>query len=162
MFARALFAFLVLPGMAAFAVPLLIAGWDPWLSGGSLLGVPVVAVGALTLLWCVRDFYVSGKGTLAPWSPPKNIVVVGLYRYCRNPMYVAVLVVIFGWAMTLGSPLVGLLGFVLAIAFHVRVIRYEEPWLLSQFPEDWGTYRATVPRWLPRIGKKRIQPENGP
>lgn len=161
MFTRALFALPVLPGIAAFVGPVIIARFDPWDLGGSFLGLPVLVVGAFVLLWCMRDFYVSGKGTLVPWSPPKHIVVVGLYRYCRNPMYFGVLILILGWALTLGSPLVGLYGFVLGIAIHARVVFFEEPWLLSQFTEGWGTYRVTVPRWLPRIGKKGIQPENG-
>jgi protein-S-isoprenylcysteine O-methyltransferase Ste14 len=61
-------------------------------------GFFVLIVGTLGLLWCVRDFYVRGKGTLAPWSPPQNLVVVGLYRYSRNPMYVCVVLVLLGWA----------------------------------------------------------------
>lgn len=154
MFARALFAFLVLPGVAAFALPPIIASVDPWSLTGSLLGVPMLVVGSLVLLWCVRDFYVSGKGTLAPWSPPNNIVVVGLYRHCRNPMYVGVLILILGWTLTLGSPLVGLYGFVLGVAFHLRVIFFEEPWLLSQFPDEGESYFERVPRWIPRIGKR--------
>ena len=55
------------------------------------------------LLWCVRDFYVSGRGTLAPLDPPKRVVIVGLYRFVRNPMYVAVLTILVGWALLYGS-----------------------------------------------------------
>lgn len=149
MFARALLALLVLPGVAAFVLPALIAGIDPWSQGSLLWGVPILVIGVFVLSWCVRDFYTSGKGTLAPWSPPKELVIVGLYRYCRNPMYVGVLTIIVGWALTLGSPLVGMYVLVLGIAFHVRVVRYEEPWLLSRFPERWETYCESVPRWLP-------------
>lgn len=85
------------------------------------VGSVVVVFGTVGLLWCVRDFYVSGKGTLAPWAPPQNLVVVGLYRYSRNPMYVAVTVIVFGWAAAFCS--VGLLAYALAVivAFHLRV-----------------------------------------
>jgi len=87
--ARALLAFVACPGIVAIAIPVI------WLRATSqqlvqALGLLPLAVGFVALLWCVRDFYVSGKGTLAPWAPPRNLVVVGLYRYTRNPMYVAV------------------------------------------------------------------------
>ena len=91
MFLRALVAFLACPGMAALVIPAWIS-WNrvpaetPWFP----IGVSILTVGFAMLLWCVRDFYVAGKGTLAPWAPPRNLVVVGLYRYSRNPMYVAV------------------------------------------------------------------------
>src|SRR5215470_1754879 len=98
MFLRALVAFLVLPGTIAFAIPVL----SLWSNGRLILthplGLIVLGVGIAALLWCVRDFYVAGKGTLAPWAPPRNLVVVGLYRYSRNPMYVAVSLVLLGWA----------------------------------------------------------------
>jgi len=64
----------------------------------------VLGGGLVVLLWCVRDFYVSGRGTLAPWNPPKRLVVVGLYRFTRNPMYIGVLMVVGGWAVRAGSP----------------------------------------------------------
>jgi len=93
MFARALLAFLALPGIVAIVVPV------TWLWASSHtrlvhpLGLVFLLVGFVALLWCVRDFYVSGKGTLAPWAPPTDLVDVGLYRYTRNPMYVAVTLV---------------------------------------------------------------------
>src|SRR5437899_350126 len=104
MFARALLAFLALPGVVAFAVPV---AWLVASAHTSLvqpLGLLPLVVGSVALLWCVRDFYVSGKGTLAPWSPPVHLVVVGLYRYTRNPMYVAVTLILVGWAASFGLP----------------------------------------------------------
>jgi protein-S-isoprenylcysteine O-methyltransferase Ste14 len=111
-------------------------------------------IGFLLLLWCVRDFYVSGKGTLAPWDPPKRLVVVGLYRFVRNPMYVAVLTVVAGWSLAFGSRWLGLYLGILAVAFHLRVLFYEEPWLSRQFGADWVAYSKAVPRWLPRPWRK--------
>src|ERR1041384_4255196 len=78
---RALFAFLALPGIVAGVVPVLIAFADTKFHRGPPVGFVVFAVGLILLLWCVRDFFVSGKGTLAPWDPPKHLVVVGLYRF---------------------------------------------------------------------------------
>ena len=105
MFARALFAFLALPGIVAFAVPLAQV-FDP-------AGLLPLGIGFAALLWCVRDFYIFGKGTLAPWAPPKNLVVCGLYRYSRNPMYVAVILILAGWAIGFHSRL--LLGYMVVV-----------------------------------------------
>ena len=114
------------------------------------LGVVPLAIGVVMLLWCVRDFYVSGRGTLAPWDPPKRLVIVGLYRFTRNPMYVGISLLLAGWSLLAASPFLGSYTVVLAIAFHLRVTLYEEPRLKKQFGEEWATYAATVPRWLPR------------
>ena len=67
------------------------------------MGMAPLVAGVVILLWCVRDFYVAGKGTLAPWDPPKHLVVIGLYRFVRNPMYLAVLAIIVGQALLFGS-----------------------------------------------------------
>lgn len=147
MFWRALFAFVALPGMVAIALP---ATWAA-LRGRPLAhpsGFAVLALGLVLLLWCVRDFYVAGKGTLAPWHPPANLVVVGLYRYSRNPMYVAVTTMLLGWALSFASP--GLLFYALAVAlaFELRLVFGEEPWLARTFGPAWTEYTQRVPRWL--------------
>jgi protein-S-isoprenylcysteine O-methyltransferase Ste14 len=149
MFIRALLAFIVLPGVAAGIAPPVIAYVDPWRGAVWMPGLAVMLIGTFLLLWCVRDFYVSGKGTLAPWNPPQKIVTVGLYRYVRNPMYVGVLLLVLGWSLCLSSVMLAAYMFVLAIGFHIRVVRYEEPRMAAQFGKEWETYRASVPRWLP-------------
>jgi len=145
---RAILAFLALPGTIAFLVPLWLAraGAPPTrFHPGS---VPILAAGVVLLLWCVRDFYVAGRGTLAPWSPPRQLVRVGLYRFSRNPMYVAVGVILAGWAAGFGSlPLAVYAGAVLVL-FHLRVVLYEEPALARAFGAEWARYRAEVPRWV--------------
>lgn len=144
---RALLAFLALPGTVALVVPVWIV-----LRGKALVvhpaGVVLLLAGFAALLWCVRDFYVSGKGTLAPWSPPKKLVVVGLYRYSRNPMYVAVSLMLFGWALTYESTTLLIYAVCVLIAFHARIILGEEPWLARTFGSDWDLYKSRVPRWL--------------
>src|SRR5690349_15329264 len=102
-FLRALFAFLALPGIVAGAVPILIGYVDTRFQRASPIGFVLLAVGLVLLLWCVRDFFVAGKGTLAPWDPPKHLVVVGLYRYVRNPMYLAVLTIVTSWGVIFSS-----------------------------------------------------------
>lgn len=149
MFWRALLAFLALPGVVAIAIP-------AWLTARALqrgesyytVALLPLFAGLVLLLWCVRDFYVAGKGTLAPWEPPRNLVTVGLYRVSRNPMYVAVATMLVGWsALTLSRTLAIYTVFVIA-AFHLRVLFGEEPWLARTHGAAWDEYKARVPRWL--------------
>jgi protein-S-isoprenylcysteine O-methyltransferase Ste14 len=148
LFLRALISFLVLPGTFAGLIPAGIVSSDRWRGEGFGVGMWPLILGATILLGCVRQFYVSGKGTLAPWDPPKHLVIGGLYRFSRNPMYVGILVWLSGWSLLAGSPwLAGYTAF-MAMAFHLRVVLYEEPRLKEQFGEEWARYSATVPRWL--------------
>jgi protein-S-isoprenylcysteine O-methyltransferase Ste14 len=148
---RALIGFLVLPAVVAGLAPWLLLSADRWRSSGSIVGWPVLAFGLCVLMWCVRDFYVIGRGTLAPWSPPRRLVIVGLYRIVRNPMYVGVLGIVTGWSLLTGSPILLAYGALLAIAFHLRVLMQEEPALARSFGDDWVRYRDSVNRWLPRF-----------
>ncbi len=149
LFFRALFAFIALPGMIAFVVPLV------WMAPGGRevsvdsVGIAPLAIGIIVLLWCVRDFYVAGKGTLAPRSPPQQLVRVGLYRYSRNPMYVGVSLILWGWALGFRSKGLAIYAFAVMIAFHFRVVLAEEPWLEATFGEKWRDYKTRVPRWIP-------------
>jgi pimeloyl-ACP methyl ester carboxylesterase/protein-S-isoprenylcysteine O-methyltransferase Ste14 len=147
MFWRALLAFLALPGVVAFAVPLLIAGRRVVEGPFSAIGLIPLVAGSGLLFLCIRDFFVLGKGTLAPWQPPSRLVTTNLYRFSRNPMYVAVTLVLLGWAIVFRSW--GLLLYALAVmtAFHLRVVFVEEPWLLQTHAREWKRYTATVPRW---------------
>ena len=146
MFTRSLIAFLALPGMVAFVVP---AAWL-WCTERTQLtqplGLLLVASGVIALLWCVRDFYVPGKGTLAPWAPPEKLVTVGLYRYSRNPMYASVALLLLGWGVSFGSWGLFVYAFIVVIAFHLRVIFGEEPWLARRHGNEWQRYAAGVPR----------------
>src|SRR5262245_4238076 len=131
--------------MVALIVPWLLLP-DTWQF--HVAAIPALVVGTVLLLWCVRDFYVAGRGTLAPWSPPKHLVTVGLYRYSRNPMYVAVATMLFGWALALASPGLAIYGVLVCVAFQLRVVYGEEPWLARTHGAAWEEYRARVPRWL--------------
>jgi protein-S-isoprenylcysteine O-methyltransferase Ste14 len=155
LFARALFAFLVLPGAVGFLVPwLLLPSGQVWPLAdhrGWALFVP----GIVLLLACVREFYVAGKGTLAPWAPPRHLVVTGLYRVSRNPMYVGVMLIVWGWALGCRSTAVAIYALLLMPGFHLRVVVAEEPWLARTFGDEWPRYKALVPRWF---GSRRITP----
>jgi protein-S-isoprenylcysteine O-methyltransferase Ste14 len=155
LFVRALISFLALPGIVAFLGPALLARpIETRVLHGE--GVAVFLAGSLILLWCVRDFYVAGKGTLAPWDPPRHLVSVGLYRFSRNPMYVGVLLILVGWTLAFRLRSLLIYAVVVAILFHVRVVMNEEPWLARTFPDDWPRFKSRVPRWLsvvPRSGR---------
>jgi protein-S-isoprenylcysteine O-methyltransferase Ste14 len=100
---RAIVAFLAMPTVVGLVVPWLLVRIDSWRGGGCSMGASLVALGAAGLLWCVRDFYVVGRGTLAPWSPPRPLVAVGLCRVMRNPMYVSVLALVAGIGLSRGD-----------------------------------------------------------
>ncbi len=151
LFFRALLAFLALPVFFCIVLPPILAHFDPRNAGGWNFGFIVIACGLAIVILCARDFYIAGKGTLAPWDPPKRLVAVGLYRFTRNPIYIGDLILVGGWALVTGSPWVGWYLLILAIGFHLRVIFHEERWLARNFPSDWADYSANVPRWLPRL-----------
>lgn len=152
---RALFAFLLLPGLMAGVFPALIMrissgrfaptplAWIPMLMGGAILIAAVVS------------FYRRGRGTLAPWDPPRRLVVQDLYRFNRNPMYVGIMLILLGWAGLAGSFWILLYAAGLFLAFHLRIVLYEEKEMARLFPEDWPAYRRNVPRWGWRLGAPR-------
>jgi protein-S-isoprenylcysteine O-methyltransferase Ste14 len=144
LFLRAIVAFLALPVTAAFLVPWLLRPEQPPVAGG----VPMLALGVILLLWCVREFYIAGQGTLAPWAPPTQLVTSGPYRVSRNPMYVAVLLILCGWALTFPSRPLWVYAAFVALAFHLRVVFHEEPWLARKHGAAWLAYRASVLRWI--------------
>jgi protein-S-isoprenylcysteine O-methyltransferase Ste14 len=146
LFWRALLAFLALPGVVALLVPWLMtrSSASPFRS----IALVPLSLGALLLLWCVREFYVAGRGTLAPWSPPRHLVVSGPYRFSRNPMYVAVLLSLVGWAVGYSSRALWIYAAFVAVAFQLRIVFGEEPWLARTHGEQWQAYRARVGRWV--------------
>jgi len=148
LFWQAVLAFLALPGIVGFVVPLLVLAPEPPSSFVELSGLIPLAIGVVLLLWSVRDFYVAGRGTLAPWAPPKELVVTGLYRVSRNPMYIAVVLVLWGWALGYRSRSLTIYALAIMLAFHLRVVFGEEPWLARTHGHKWDRYRAQVPRWL--------------
>ena len=141
-------------------VPGTVAGWLPWRIAGApsniwgashgawrLGAVPIVA-GWCVLLWCAREFTLRGRGTPGPWDAPRQLVISGLYRFTRNPMYVAVLTAILGQALWFHSPPVGWYALVTAIVFHLMVVLYEEPTLEGTFGGQYAEYRQRVRRWF--------------
>jgi protein-S-isoprenylcysteine O-methyltransferase Ste14 len=149
--------FLVLaPGTLAVYVPWTIYRWRfaPPLLGFfpfRIIGALMIAIGLPVLLDSFARFAIQGLGTPAPVAPPQHLVVTGLYRYVRNPMYVAVLLVIFGQGLLFGNVRLLEYGLVVWLGFVAFVLLYEEPALRKQFGKEYDEFRAHVPRWVPRL-----------
>jgi protein-S-isoprenylcysteine O-methyltransferase Ste14 len=125
-------------------------GWIPLrLAGGALL-----AAGLLALLDSFARFAMEGLGTPAPVFPTRHLVVTGLYRYVRNPMYLAVLAAIAGQGLILENTRVLAYGALVFLGFHLFVIGYEEPTLRAAFGPEYETFRGSVPRWIPRLTRR--------
>jgi protein-S-isoprenylcysteine O-methyltransferase Ste14 len=115
------------------------------------LGLILALLGALLALWCIGTFVARGRGTPAPFDPPREFVAAGPYRYVRNPMYIGAFSVILGAGLALPSPsIVGLAAAFLLLA-HLFAWLYEEPSLESRFGDPYLRYKSSVHRWLPRF-----------
>ena len=149
--------FLVLaPGIVAGYVPCRICRWHvgaPLLgiSFVRVLGVLLIAAGLPVLLDSFARFALQGLGTPAPIFPTRHLVVSGLFRYVRNPMYVAVLSLIFGQGLLFGSIHVLEYGIAVWVAFYFFVLVYEEPTLRKSYGREYEEFCANVPRWIPRL-----------
>jgi protein-S-isoprenylcysteine O-methyltransferase Ste14 len=115
----------------------------------------LMVLGAGILFWCIRDFVTRGRGTLAPIDPPKQLVVQGLYRYVRNPMYLGVLILLLGEAAFFQS--IALLRYTAAwfIIVNFLVVLYEEPSLRRRFGDSYDRYFGLVHRWVPTRPARR-------
>ena len=137
------------PGTVAFYIPLFVFSYgDIALSPFSIVGGLLVVIGCSIYLWCISDFNFAGRGTPAPIDPPKALVVKGLYRYSRNPMYVGVVLIIYGWSLLFLSGPIAIYGSIIFAAFHLRVLLYEEPHLQKTFGSEYGQYCSQVGRWI--------------
>jgi protein-S-isoprenylcysteine O-methyltransferase Ste14 len=150
-------------------LPGFFAGYVPWryfglgraelrvFSPASILGVSCIGLGAVLLAACIVEFARTGRGTLSPVDPPRRLVVRGLYRYVRNPMYLSVTTIVLGeWLVTRSSAL----GFYWAVWFvgvNLFVIGYEEPTLHRLFGASYDEYTKQVGRWLPKPGSRSNQ-----
>ena len=142
----------IVPGTVAVYVPILMTrnsclASDPEVA----FAVAVLAAGGAVYVSCAWDFATHGRGTPLPIDAPKKLVVRGLYRYTRNPMYVGVLTVILGWAILFRTVALVVYGLMVATCFHLFIVFYEEPHLRREFGREYEQYRTRVGRWLPRL-----------
>jgi protein-S-isoprenylcysteine O-methyltransferase Ste14 len=155
LFCRSLLWTILLPG--------LFAGWVPWqffgladvrldsLGAIGLVGIAGIAAGVLLLAACIVEFARSGRGTLSPADPPRHLVVVGLYRYVRNPMYLSVTLIVLGEVLLTGSASLAVYWVVWFAIVNLFVIAYEEPTLRRQFGASYEEYSRRVGRWIPTL-----------
>jgi len=150
LFVKNLLFTILVPGTVAVFVPLCaFRHSEADISLGSVAAAVLLLIGALIYGWCLWDFAITGRGTPAPIDPPKSLVVRGLYKYTRNPMYVGVLCVIAGWALLFHSFSLSIYGVCVAASFHLFVLLYEEPYLKRTFGAAYEGYCSRVHRWLP-------------
>jgi protein-S-isoprenylcysteine O-methyltransferase Ste14 len=146
----------------AVLLPGVVAGYVPWRYFGlnrtswdvsspeTLAGILFMVAGTALLVACIVEFARVGRGTLSPLDPPRRLVVRGLYRHVRNPMYLSVTLILFGEAIVARSTGLVLFWAIWFVAVNRFVIGYEEPALRSQFGPSYDEYTRDVRRWVPR------------
>jgi protein-S-isoprenylcysteine O-methyltransferase Ste14 len=144
-------------------IPGVFAGYVPWRYFGlakvrldltsfhHLVGVICIGIGAVLLGACIWEFARSGRGTLSPADPPKELVVRGLYRYVRNPMYLSVTLIVLGEVLLTGSRGLLLYWAIWFFGANLFVLGYEEPTLRRRFGPAYERYVQSVGRWLPKL-----------
>ena len=153
LFLRSIFFTILQPGTVAVLIPywLITSNRRSAASPLSYLGLPLIVIGAAGLLWCIWDFFSAGRGTISPVDPPKRLVVRGLYRYVRNPMYVAVVTILLGEAIFFMSSPVLIEAGVFFIFANLFILFYEEPTLQRTFGDSYDEYRRSTRRWIPKF-----------
>ena len=115
------------------------------------MGIFLILLGLGFVVYTNKSFFKVGKGTLAPWDPPKKLVVSDLYRYVRNPMISGLSMIILGESMIFYS--IELFGFFIFVVIfnHIYFVYSEEPGLTERFGNEYTKYKKNVPRWIPRL-----------
>ncbi|MGD8536359.1 MAG: isoprenylcysteine carboxylmethyltransferase family protein [Candidatus Aminicenantes bacterium] len=153
---------LLLPGVFLVLVPylLLSSSGDRFvvdISRIRYIGLIPMLFGVFVYMKCVWSFASEGRGTPVPIDPPKKLVVQGLYKYARNPMYIGVLFILIGEAVFFASLLLAFYAVLVFMCFHLFVVIYEEPALRAKFGNSYRRYCDSVPRWIPGRKKTRKQ-----
>ena len=140
------------PGIVAGLIPYWIIGFDNFtLTDFGILdyfGIAVLLAGLIILFACIYRFARFGKGTLSPADPTKNLVISGLYRYSRNPMYVGVIMILLGECLLSGSTRLAGYTVLIFLLFHLFILYFEEPRLERDFGKDYDRYKRSVRRWI--------------
>ena len=136
-------------GLVPYALTASTKGQGMDLGKAHLMGFTLLLPGVVIIIWCFIDFVRRGRGTPAPYDPPRKLVVAGLYTYVRNPQYVGVILVAVGEAVLFGRIFLFVYAVFLGIGYHLFVRFYEEPTLRRKFGEEYVQYCVAVSRWLP-------------
>ena len=112
-------------------------------------GVILVCLGAILALWCLGAFVYGGRGTAAPFDPPRQFVASGPYRLVRNPMYIGGCVMLAGFGLCERSIGILLFSLIWLLLAHAYVVFFEEPGLEKRFGESYLAYKKSVRRWIP-------------
>ncbi len=144
---------LVAPGVVAGLVPWLLTSWQvaPGPAVARVIGWILIAAGGAALLSAFARFALDGRGTPAPVAPTERLVVTGLYRFVRNPMYLAVAALIVGQALVLARPVLWVYAAVFLVTVVAFVRLYEEPTLTATYGDEYAAYRRGVRGWWPRF-----------
>ena len=158
---RSIISVLALPVMVTGVLPAWLVSTRGYAIGAGLpmplnlivatLGLAIAALGVFLAAGCMMRFFSEGDGTVAPWDPPRKLVVRGTYRYVRNPMISGVLSIVLGEAIFFGSMTIFKWFVFFAVLNAVYMPLWEEPGLIARFGEDYRNYQRNVPRWIPRF-----------
>lgn len=140
----------VMTGVVPLAVVLATAAWRTAVVASLIPGALLYAAGVAMLVHTSRLFD-RHHGSLAPWNPPTEIVVVGPYRYVRNPMITGIYAMLAGESIALMSPWVAAWALTFVVGMTSHIVFQEEPKLRARFPESYDHYARNVPRWIPRL-----------
>ena len=153
LFIRNLFFTILQPGLVAGLIPFWITGFSiddifytVW-QWQQYAGVIVFLIGFVIMLWCIISFAIKGRGTLSPVDPTKKLVIVGLYEFSRNPMYVGVVLLLIGEAVFFQSVALWVYALFIFITFNIFIRLVEEPRLRKDFGEEYQLYCEKVRRW---------------
>ncbi len=141
-------------GVFTYYIPYQIASRDFLIFNAQFftyLSLPFFVIGTSIIIWCSVDMIQKGLGTPAHFDPPKKLIIKGLYRYVRNPIYLGALLVLVGYILRFGSSLLILYFLLFTLAYQILITLIEEPILRNTFGKDYEEYCKKVPRWIPRI-----------
>lgn len=142
------------PGMVAGVIPYWLTGKNAKTTFAApfvvyhFLGMLTFAIGFVLMLICIISFAIQGKGTLSPADPTRKLVIAGLYRFSRNPMYIGVMMMLIGESFFFQSNVLGAYSLLIFIAFNIFIIYFEEPRLRKDFADDYDIYVKQVRRWF--------------
>ena len=146
----------IAPTTVAGIVPWWITRWQTAAAFGNVavvrvVGVVLILAGVAVILDSFARFAIQGLGTPAPVFPTRHLVVQGYYRHVRNPIYVALLLVVLGQVLFFGSLPLLEYGAIIWLGFHAFVLAYEEPTMRATFGDQYEAFCAHVPRWIPQV-----------